>query len=230
MDKSNFVELENRFQELLVKPYKSTNEIIEKEKVRLSIEAALKEDEQDLVNELQNVGLSVSSVWDLVNTQNSYSRAIDILIKHLNIEHYEKNKEGIIRALTIKEAKGKVTLILRAEYDKTPKENYILRWVIANAIATTMTLRDVEWVILTVTDKSNGISRGQLVEALGTIKSERIEDILIKLVGDDDVALNAIVALGKLKSKKAKANILELINHPNKDIRQTAKKIIRKMI
>ncbi|MEO0249525.1 MAG: hypothetical protein ABIN58_08295, partial [candidate division WOR-3 bacterium] len=50
-------------------------------------------------------GLEVSSVWDLVNTSEPYPEAIPVLIKLLSQIEEPHMKEGIVRALTVKEAR-----------------------------------------------------------------------------------------------------------------------------
>ena len=60
----------------------------------------------DMIKEIHEAGISISSVWDLVNTRDSYPEAISILIKHFNIPHHIAVFEGILRSLMVKEAKG----------------------------------------------------------------------------------------------------------------------------
>lgn len=176
--------VELKFLELLRKPVKSRQEINDMNKFAYLFEMELREELADLTSELNEIGIQCSDVWDLANA------------------YHDKNKEGIIRALTVKEAKGKAASALIAEYQKTPKENDYLRWIIGNAIATVLTLNEIDWVYSTVLDKSNGRSRRQMVSALSVVKTEKSEGILIDLLEDDEVAPQALAALGKLKSKK----------------------------
>ncbi len=60
--------------------------------------------EELLVRELRGVGIEVQSIYDLVNTSKPYSRAYPILVRHLRLSHDTRTREGIIRALTVKEA------------------------------------------------------------------------------------------------------------------------------
>ncbi len=154
-----------------------------------------------LINELETVGIFITSVWDLVNERKKYPEAIDVLLKYLPLATHEKNKEGIVRALTVKEAKGKASSVLIKEYDSTSKNKDMLRWIIGNAIATVMTSQDIDWLISTVTDKTNGGSREQLVKALGTVKSQEAIDVLNNLLNDQEVGSTAKNTLKKLKDK-----------------------------
>lgn len=67
------------------------------------------------------------------------------------------------------------------------------------------------------------------VAALGKVKSEKSENILINLLDDDEVTPQALEALGRMKSKKAKDRILMLTNHPKALIRKEALKAFKKI-
>lgn len=119
----------------------------EKEAKRKKLEDILNKDEEPLVFELRELGLDIDSVWDLVNNKphqfletkftGDYSIAYETLVKHLDFDYHPKTVEGIIRALTEKEAK-KVAAdkILELFYKETDKN---LKWVMANALRTLMT-------------------------------------------------------------------------------------------
>lgn len=105
-------------------------------------EQLLKADERELVQEINDLGLRVESVYDLVNNSSHevlknkftgpYPEAYTILVKHLDKEHHPRIKEGIIRALTEKDAK-KIAgpKILELFYQETDNN---MRWVMANAL------------------------------------------------------------------------------------------------
>ncbi len=71
------------------------------------------EDEAGLVGELRALGLRVESVYDLVNNhphpvlQNKfigpYRQAYPVLLKHLRLAHEPNIREGIIRALIVRD-------------------------------------------------------------------------------------------------------------------------------
>lgn len=200
-------EFENRFQFLVKKTIKSKVELEEMRRLRFLFEEELKEEVKSLSNEMKMAGSKFTDVWELVSTNESYSELIDILIRHLSYNYHDKNIEGIVRALTIKEAKGRAVSALIKVYEETSKEKDNLRWIIGNAIACTMTTAEIGWIIATVNNMHNGVSRSQLVLALGTVKSEQAEDTLIKLLDDDVVVQQAICSLGIMKSLKAKEKI-----------------------
>ncbi|MGZ3755709.1 MAG: HEAT repeat domain-containing protein [Mucilaginibacter sp.] len=223
-------EVELKFLKLLRMPIKSAEEIKEMERLRNLLTTELKQEIEDLSKELTDAGAKYTDPWDMINTKDSYPEAIDILVKHLPKEYHHRNKEGIVRALTVKEAKGKANAALIAEYNKISKgrENDSIRWAIGNAIWFIIIPNDVESILTIVEDKLNGMSRHRFVEALGKVKSEKAESVLIQLL-DDEVAPFALRALGRMKSKKAKEKISLLINNPNELIKKEAQKALKRI-
>jgi len=108
----------------------------ERETRRHALEAQLREEEQPLIAELRSVGLRVDSIWELVNFKGAYPKAIPILIRHLQLPYHPKVREGIARALTVKEARGVATMCIIAELrrSKSPLEAEY-RWALANALS-----------------------------------------------------------------------------------------------
>lgn len=190
---------ELRFVELLRKSPKTQEEIAEKDLMGEIFGQELKYERRDLSQELKDAGARFSDPWDMVNTKEPYPEAIDILVKHLSINYHDKNKEGIIRALTVKEAKGKANKALIEEYNKTPKEKDNLRWIIGNAFTVIITKEDIESILPIVMNKDNGMSRYRFVEALGKIKTEQVKAALTKLLDDEEMAPYAAKALNKFR-------------------------------
>nr|WP_086940647.1 hypothetical protein [Thaumasiovibrio occultus] len=110
-------------------------------------EALLAVDERGLIKELSEAGYEIESVWDFVNNNNRYEflrkfegdyrSAYSILVKHLNIEHHPRIREGIIRALTEKDANETASDALLAAFYQEQDSN--LKWVLANALRTVLT-------------------------------------------------------------------------------------------
>jgi len=104
----------------------------ELERVREEVRARCARDEEELVAELRELGFRVSSVYDLVNNRPNplfpgrfvgpYREAYPVLLKHLSIEHEPNIREGIIRALIVrdlpKDALGLLLAQLRAEQNR----------------------------------------------------------------------------------------------------------------
>lgn len=107
----------------------------------------LAEDERGLIEELNALGYEIESVWDFVNSDNryeflrkfggSYSSAYSILVNHLGVEHHPRIREGIIRALTEKDANEVASEALLTAFYQEQDTN--LKWVLANALRTVLT-------------------------------------------------------------------------------------------
>lgn len=191
----------------------------------------IREDEDKVRSELQKAGIEVDGIYDLVNTSDAYPKAIPVLLNLLKTDALvdDRIKEGVIRALAVKEAKGLANNVLLEEFYKIPKEKMLLRWVIGSTMEVITTENEVDEIIKIVRDKSNGMSRQLFVEALGKIKSEKIENVLIELLEDEEVVPHALNALGKLKSKQAKPYINQLLHHKNSLFRKEAQKALKKI-
>lgn len=187
-------------------------------------------DENKLKSELGKVGISINDIYDLVNTNEPYPLAVPVLLDLLKEEFEDiRDKQGVIRALAVKEAIGKASPILIAEYNRVSKEFSSYRWAIGNTIYTTITDDDVESILPIIKDKENGMSRQMFVAALGKVKSEKAEDVLIELLDDEEVTPHALKALGRMKSKKAREKIETLTSHSKPLIKKEAQKALKKV-
>src|SRR4051794_25816384 len=70
-----------------------------------AIRAACAPENAELVEEFRRAGVLVSSLWDLVNTAAPYPELFPVLVRHLDVPHHPRIREGIIRALTIRNCK-----------------------------------------------------------------------------------------------------------------------------
>jgi hypothetical protein len=61
--------------------------------------------EQPLVMDLRAAGVDVESAWDLVNTAEPYPDALPILVEHLPRPYPDRVREGIARALAVRDAR-----------------------------------------------------------------------------------------------------------------------------
>lgn len=178
-------QMEKRRDELVGKP-KSTEEIQEILLLGKLIALERAKEHQALTDELADIGIDIVTIWDLVNTKRKYPEAIPILIKHLQIDYSDRVKEGIVRALTVPEAKGQVVPFLAAEYLKLPNEKRDFKWAIGNAVNVTITGKEAHHIFPIVLNKENGPSREMFVAALGKVKTDVARDVLTQLLDDQD--------------------------------------------
>ena len=189
------------------------------------------DDNNKIKSELERVGIHIESIYDLVNNSHKYAKGIPVLLGLLKtgVIKNDKSKEGIIRALAVKEAKGFATPVLINEYKNTAKDKQLLRWIIGNTVSIVATDNSMNDIINIIQDKTNGISRQMFVSALSNMASDKIEDVLISFLNDDEVASHAIEALSKMNSNKALPEIQKLLNHSKPLIRKEARKALKKL-
>jgi hypothetical protein len=95
----------------------------------------LRPEQEPLLSDLASVGIKVDSVWDLVNAKWSYAAAIPVLSAYLRRVRHPLLREGIARALTVKEARGAAGHVILSELRRPHEQSpHSVRWVLANAL------------------------------------------------------------------------------------------------
>jgi HEAT repeat protein len=192
-----------------------------------------REEEDNLVTaDLNRLGMDVTSVFDLMKWKQPYPEAVPVLLEHLPRVQDKWIKEGIVRALTAKEARGKADGALVAEFRAAaPSQtaNIALKWAIGNALSVVATDGVFADVIELLKDKQHGQSREMLAVALGNMKNPTAVDVLIELLNDDEVAGHALIGLAKLKAQKSRPHIERFLNHPKPWVRKKASKALAKL-
>lgn len=96
-------------------------------------ESRLRDDQSSLIEELAAVGVQCESVYDFVNRGITPVEAFPVLVAHLDQAHLPNNREGIIRALTQRDARlfAFEALVHHYKHEKEPH----LQWAIANALS-----------------------------------------------------------------------------------------------
>lgn len=180
----------------------------------------------------ERVGLSINSVFDLVNSKTAYPSAIPILLECLPQTSEKWIKEGIVRALSVKEARGKADSALVREFKSISpddKEHQSLKWAIGNALSIVGTNSVADDLFEIVQDVRHGKAREMVVVALGNLSDPRGPEVLLKLLDDDEVCGHAVLAIAKLKLRQAVPKIQRLTEHGKPWVRKEAKKAILKL-
>ena len=192
-----------------------------------------KREDQQVAEELRKAGLHISSVYDLVNVTKSYPKAIPILLQLLPTIKEAAIKEGIVRALTVKEARPMAACILLKEFQQIPPaasgHAQILKWVIGNALSVVANDDVFDDLVRLVYDKRYGKAREMLAVALGNMRNPKAVKVLLDLLEDEEVAGHAIMALGKLKAQTARSAIKPFLHHSKAWIRREAKRALTKI-
>jgi len=188
----------------LAKDVDYQNWLKEKEEVGQLLSAAYAKDAKPLLDDLEKNGINIESVWDLVNTKSSYPAAIPILIAHLPRPYDIKNKEGIVRALGVKEAKGIACRVILDEYKRSNNEKDSYRFTFGNAMSVIITPEYTEDVIEIVQDEKNGNSRQMFVASLSKVGSLRVIAVLERLLSDNNKIIREMAQKVLLKLSKKK--------------------------
>lgn len=184
-------------------------------------------EEAALVQALRDAGFQVRSVYDLVNMKGSYKTAIPILLEHLGRVSHPAVKEGIARALTVKEARGVAATPLVKAFERA--EQTMVKWAIGNALAIVADESVFEDIVRLVKDPQHGMAREMLAVALGNFKTDASVETLVQLLDDEQTAGHAITALGKLKASGARSRIEQFLDHEKAWVRQEAKRALARM-
>lgn len=179
------------------------------------------------------------TIWDLVNDSTPYPLAVPVLMSWL--EHIdelpaddkrEQLREGLIRALSVKEARPVAAPLLVSQFRLVADP--MLRWTVGNALAQAADHTVFADIADLITDRGYGAARQMMVQALGRIGGRRcrpqVVELLVGLLDDDDVVLHALHAVGTLKITAAIPKLDQLsTNHPVSSVRRAAQKVLLKL-
>ena len=185
---------------------------------------------------LKRVGLAVSSVYDLVNTKEPYPKAIPVLIMLLpEIEHLAI-KDGIVRALTVKEARGLagpplIREFLRYPFDECEEMDHAQhnKWAVGNALSIVATESDYDALVELLRDRRHGRARQMLTYALARTRDPRVGEELIRALDDPGLTLHAISTLGKYKAENARRYVEPFLSDERSVVRKAAKKALERL-
>jgi HEAT repeat protein len=166
-----------------------------------------------MLNELRSVGVDVDSVWRLVNTREPYPEAIPVLLSWLDrvdvevqadARRRDRMLEGIVRALTVKEAKGVAAMPLVRLMNDRRESSASLQWAIGNALSQVADATVYSELVELVRDAGLGRSRQMLADALVRTKNPEVFDVLVGLVDDDDLTSHILSALRRIDILRAR--------------------------
>jgi HEAT repeat protein len=180
----------------------------------------------------ERAGISVKSVFDLVNSKAAYPQAVPVLLECLPGIREKWIKEGVVRALSVKEARGKADAALVREFKAIApddREHQSLKWAIGNALSTVATDNVANDLYELAQDKGHGKAREMVVVALGNLSDPGAVEVLMNLLDDEEVCGHAIIAIAKLKARQAVPKIQRLTKHPKPWVRKEAEKAISKL-
>jgi len=153
--------------------------------------------ETPLVEELRAAGVNVGSVWDLVNTANTYPQSLPILLNHLHRAYPDAIRDGIARALAVPSAKfawSVLVKLFRQEQGKRTKDG------LAVAISNIADDGVIDELIALARDVEHGESRLLLLSALERSQLPRARKALMELGVDPQLQKEVQIILRRVKS------------------------------
>jgi hypothetical protein len=184
------------------------------------------------VARLANLGIHIDSVFDLVNSNRDYQKAIPILIDELDVcVPTDRTFEGIVRALAVKHARDiDISSLLFAKFRSTPRELSSVRWAIGNTIEVIAGADDLANTLQIALDSTAGPARQMFVYTLRRYKSPEVTAALGQLINDPDVGLHAMTALTAHKDLNPEIlkKVETLVTSKNKTIRRSAEKLLKR--
>jgi hypothetical protein len=180
-----------------------------------------------VIEDLRAVGFEVATVQDLRRVGVPYSEAIPVLLRWLPRVEYPPLKEDIVRTLSVPWASPMALRPLLTEFERTPaSEESGLRWAIGNALEVLGDDSVFEELAAIARNPAYGRSRQMVVVALGRMRNPAAAQILIDLLGDEQVAGHAVKALRRLRAPAARERLAAMSNHPKTWIRNEVKKAL----
>jgi hypothetical protein len=197
-------------------------------------ERGMIEEDQMAVEALRTVGVEVRGVWDLVNTKEPYPEAIGVLLDLLQQVQNIRIKEGVARALAVPEARPVAARPLIKEFldfpSKTKKQQHT-KWAIGYALSVVADDSVFEDVLVLLNDPRHAWTRSGVVGALCNMKAHRDRAIeaLLGFLQDEDLGVQAVIALGNLRVRKARPRIEPFLKHSDSWVRQQTKRALAKI-
>lgn len=170
-----------------------------REEERQRRESDMRLAEAPLVEELRKVGITLASVWDLVNSTKDYTKGLPILLDNLQRPYPSSVLEGIARALAVPEARIGWPVMIRLYKNE---QDHRVKSGLAAAIAAASGDEVLEDMIELVKDSRHGSSRVLLLSALERSADPRARATLMEVSPDPELHKEVRVILSRLKKKK----------------------------
>jgi len=210
-------------------------------------QARLSESERPLVRALWDAGYEVESCWDFVNGPTPPD-AVPLLLEHLRRPYMYRIKEGIARSLMVKPARPEVLPGLVAEFVALPSDplpadpiddevpaRIGYKVLLGQAIGYLATKDDFDLLSGFVRDRRHGEARFGLIRAIVTKNRRQAGDVLMEILGQEDVEATVINGLATLRDPRAKSHVEPLARGkrppwgPGRDLYDAARRYLERI-
>lgn len=156
--------------------------------------------EVPLAEELRAAGFAVESAWDLVNTSTPYPAALPILLEHLQRQYPDRVREGIARALAVRDAKFGAELLVRLYREEQAGTD--AKAGLAVALGEAADDEVIDEVIALARDPAHGTSRVLMLDALARSAAPQARAALEAIAEDPAVGEEARQLLKRGQPKR----------------------------
>ncbi len=172
----------------------------------LRISLRYTEDEESLLSDLRGVGIRIRSICDLVNTKESYHKAIPVLLQHLDAGHNDITVKGIVKALNTDGAGSEVVPPLFELFKRTdPKLNWKMCMYSSEVMQERVDAATINPIIDYLKDDSKGKVRLLLIRCVERFPTQDNIELLKRLSEDEELQITATCALDRIKSAAKRA-------------------------
>ena len=191
-----------------------------------------------LMQALSEVGIYVDTPSRLLSMDYDYELVIPLLLKHFEMPYPQGTREGILRAICVREASHlvspKLVELFPLEKDKSVKS------LIANALTVVCRPEEIEHILGFINDPQHGETRKGFLAILARILKAQSIPILLSLLKkespletdidiEQDFYTKIIETLGKVKAKEALPLIEKLTQHEKRYIRTQARRALKRL-
>src|SRR5512136_1002882 len=179
-------------------------------------------------------GFRIKDLNDLVRLTDDLPGAVPVIAPLVMEDLHFHVLDGIVRALTVKQAAGAPARLLLERYiaigphDLESREGS-LQWAIANALSVAADASVHPLLVEVVTNRAFGRTREMFALALARTKEPSAADVLIELLKDPDVSGHAVMALGRLKAVQARRPIEPFLEDDRAWVRRQARQALAKI-
>jgi HEAT repeat protein len=136
----------------------------------------------------------------------------------------ERLREGLIRSLSTRDARPVAGPLMVPQFRMVALDP--VRWAAGNAIAVVADNTVFTDVANLVREPSYGTARQMPVDALprigGRTNRAAVTEILVDLLSDNDVVLEAIAAVRRIRATDARPALMHLLDHERGTVRRRA--------
>lgn len=208
-----------------------------------------------ILRELVRLGYDIDTLDDLRHQGKSWKSALPTLLRWLPRIDDPHVKDGILRCLSVPWVGNNATAELIEEFrryapilpnpasvrvgskmrDLSDEEKkagpfFSLAWAIGNALSIVDVTGFEGQIIELCRNPKYGMARQMLVLSLGRLGGSVAEETAVELLSDEGVQLHAVIALGRMKSKRALFEVEKLLADKRPAVRKEARKAITRIM